>query len=167
MIQINKMQIYKAKNKGMSLVEVVIASSIMLIVVLASSSAYNAYVKYAFANESNVQAGYLLEEGVETIVFLRDRGWTSYIATLTPGTTYYLYFDGTYWTSTTTPQYVDGQFLRSFTLANVNRDSNDDIATSGTNDPNTKLVTITLNYFQGHATSTKTLSTYVANINSN
>jgi prepilin-type N-terminal cleavage/methylation domain-containing protein len=167
LIQINTMQTYKAKNKGMSLVEVIIASAIMLVVVLASSSAYNTYVKYAFANEENVQASYLLEEGIEAINLIRDRGWTSYVATLTSGTTYYLYFDGTYWNSTTTPQYVDGQFLRSFTVANVNRDVNDDIANSGINDPKTKMVTVTLNYFEGHATSTKVISTYMTNINGN
>jgi len=155
------------QNKGLALVEIVIASSIMLMVVLATSLAYNAYLQYALLNHKSVQAGYLAEEGVEVVSFFRDQGFTSHIANLSPGTTYYFYFNSSLWLSTTTPQYIDGQFLRSFVVENVARDSSDDIAASGTNDPNTKKVTVSTAYLSGHATTTQTLSTYITNINNN
>jgi type II secretory pathway pseudopilin PulG len=152
-------------TKAFALVEIIVASAIMLIAIIAASNAYSTYVQYALANERNVQAGYLLEETIEGVTYLRDKGWTTNIASLTAGTTYYLYFNGSLWTATTTPQYVDGQFLRSFTLSNVNRDSGDDIAVSGTLDPKTKQVTANVAFFQGHATTTQSVYTYITNIN--
>jgi hypothetical protein len=161
------MKHHAQKNSGLALVEVVIASAIMLLVVLETDSAYNTYVQYALTNQSTVQAEYLTEEGLEAVTLLRDSVWTTNIASLTPGTTYYLYFSGTAWSATTTPQYVDGQFLRSFTVANVNRDANFNIAASGTLDPNTKQITATVAYRAGHATTTQSISTYITNLNGN
>lgn len=157
----------KISNRGIGLVEVVIGSAVMLLVVVAVVNVYGSYISFALANQENTKANFILEEGLESVIFLRDSGWTANIATLTPGSTYYLYFNGTNWVSTTTPQYIDGNFLRSFVINNVNRDSNDDIASSGTNDPDTKKVTVTLAYFQGHATTTKTLSTYITDLYEN
>ncbi len=155
-------------TKGFGLIEVIIASAVLLVIILTTTICYNTYAQYALANQSTVQAGYLSEEGLEAITFLRDRGWTAYIAPLSVNTTYYLAFNGSTWLATTTPQYIDGQFLRSFTMRSVTRDSNDDISFGvGTVDPNTLLVTESVSYYQGHATTTKTLSTYITNINNN
>lgn len=155
------------KNRGMGIVEIVIGSAIITVGLLAVSTAYSTYVQYAFANEKNVESAYLLEENMEAVTFLRDKGWNANIATLSTTTTYYLAWNGTYWTSTTTTQYVDGQFLRSFTIFDVKRDANDDIASSGIYDPNTKQISISIAYWQGHATTTQTLLGYVTNLYSN
>ena len=121
----------------------------------------------AFANQKNVQASYILEEGMEAITFLRDKGWNANIATLSTSTTYYLSFNGSYWATTTIAQYVDGEFLRSLRVSDVYRDGSDKIASSGTYDSGTKQVTATVSYFQGHATTTKSVTTFVANIYAN
>lgn len=163
MVNIRKIK----KNSGISLVEIVLGSAIVLLVVIATVQSYNTYINFALGNQNNTQANFLLEEGVETMMYIRDQSWSTYIAPLTSGATYYLYFNGTTWLSTTTPQYVDSIFLRSVVVSNVNRDVNDDIASSGTNDANTKKVTVTVAYAQGHATTTKTLSTYITNIQGN
>ncbi len=157
----NKKTIFK---QGISLTEVVLGTALILVVVVFLTQTYNIYINFALANENNTKANFLLEEGLETLIFLRDDGWTANISTLTSGSTYYLYFDGGDWVSTTTPQYIDSTFVRSFVLSNVNRDSNDDIATSGTNDPNTKKATVTVSYWQGHSTTTKSIATYITNI---
>lgn len=152
----------RKKNVGMALVEILIGSAIISGGILAISTSYTTYFKYALANQKNVEAAYLLEEGLEVVSYFRDETWTN-ISSLSTTTTYYLAFSST-WATTTTPQYVDGTFLRSLTLSDVRRDANDDIAFSGTYDPNTKMVTATVSYFQGHATTTKTMSMYITNI---
>lgn len=152
------------RNSGFGLLEVVLGSAIILLVVLSTVESYNIYINFALSNQNNVQSSFLLEEGIESVLFLRDTNWTN-ISTLTASTTYYLYFNGTTWTSTSTPDYIDNTFLRSFVIYDVNRDANDDIAVSGTNDPDTKKLTVTVAYPAGHSTTTKSLTTYMTNIN--
>ncbi len=152
---------------GMALVEILIGSAIISVGILAAISSFNAYTNYALANQKNIQAGYLLEEALEAVTFLRDGGWTANISRFSTTTTYYLAFTGSAWATTTTPQYVDGEFLRSVRVYDVKRNGLDVISSSGTFDPNTKLVTATVDYFQGHATTTKSISTYITNIHGN
>jgi Tfp pilus assembly protein PilE len=158
---------FKKNKKGFGLIEIIIGSAVLLLVTLSVTSAYNTYINYFLTNQDNSKASYLLEEGLEAIIFLKDQNFTSNIKSLTSGSTYYLYFNGTSWTSTTTSQYVDSKFLRSFVVSNVNRDGSDKIATVGTNDPNTKLVTVSVSFPASHATTTKSLSTYITNIYNN
>ena len=164
----NKINCKKNKgNRGFALAEIVIGSSILLLIILATSEAYNTYIKFSFGNQDNTIAGFLLEEGVESVIYLRDASWGTNIAPLVNGSTYYLYFNGINWISTTSPQYIDNQFLRTFTVSSVNRDSNDDIAVSGTNDPKTKKISVTVSYWQGHGTTTRSLSTYITDLYDN
>src|SRR3989344_2236130 len=140
------------KIRGMALIEILIGAAIISMGVLAISTSYTEYYKYALANQKNIEAAYLLEEGLEVVTFFRDTSWTN-ISNLSTTTTYYLIFSSA-WATTTTAQYVDGVFLRSFNVSDVLRDGNDDIASSGTYDPNTKKVTFSTVYWQGHATTT-------------
>jgi hypothetical protein len=153
------------RTKGFGIIEILIGSAIIVTGILALIESYTIYFKYALANDRNVQAAFLAEEGLEATTYLRDMGWTANIVPLTPGTIYYLTWDSTnsYWKSTTTPQYVDGIFLRKITVDNVYRDISDKIVDSGTLDPNTKKVTVTLEYFQGHGITTSSMMTYIAN----
>ena len=108
-----------------------------------------------------------MEEGLEVVTFLRDKGWANNIAKLSTTTIYYLSWSGTDWATTTTPQYVDGMFLRKISVADVKRDGSDRIASSGTYDPNTKQITATVEYYQGHSTTTRVMSTFITNLYSN
>jgi type II secretory pathway pseudopilin PulG len=155
-------------QKGMGLVEIVIGSAIIVTGIIALSSTYTAFVKYAYANQNNVQAAYLAEEAFEVVTYLRDSGWDANIKNLSTTTTYSLLWSSSNWATTTTPQYVDGTFLRQFTITDVKRDGADRISTTtGTYDPYTKKVTITIAYFQGHATTTRSLSTYITDLYGN
>ena len=147
----------------MALVEIVVGAAIMSTGILAINSAYSTYVQYALANQKNVEAGTLLEEGLEVMTFFRDMSWTN-ISKLSTTTTYYLTFPSSNWATTTTAQYVDGVFLRSIDIADVKRDANDDIASAGTYDSNIKKITATVSYWQGHGTTTRSISTYITNI---
>jgi type II secretory pathway pseudopilin PulG len=156
--------------KGMGLVEIVIGTAIIVTGILALSSSYGLYVRYALTNDKNLQSGYIIEEDLEAVTFLRDKSWTTYIQPLSTSTTYYLSWNAVanpYWQTTATPQYVDNTFLRSFVVRDVFRDANGKIASSGTYDPNTKFITASVAYYQGSATTTQTMSTYVANLYAN
>jgi len=152
----------KTRNKGLALAEIVIGSAIILSGILAISSAYTIYLKYALANQRNVEANYLLAEGLEVMGFFRDDNYSN-IAT---DGTYYLSWSGTIWATTTTPEYVDGKFSRSITVAPVYRDGDFRIAESGTADSDSKFITATVSYFQGQATTTRSVSSYLTNLNS-
>ncbi len=151
--------------RGVALVEVVISSAIFLIAVLGITAAFSLSLKASLQNTSKVQATLLAEEGIEAMRAVRDGGWTSKIVPLTAGTSYYLYWTGTNWTSTTTYALVDSTFERKVVLGSVSRDSNQNIVLSGgTNDANTRKVTVTVSWREGTATSTKSLATYLTNI---
>ena len=155
------------KNKGTALAEILIGSAIISTGILALISAYNTYIGYALANQKNIQASYLLEEGLEVMTFSRDKGWVQNISKLSTTTTYYLTFGGSNWATTTTPQYVDGEFLRKINISDVKRGADDRISDSGTYDPNTKKITATVEYWQGHSTTTRVISTYITNLYNN
>lgn len=155
------------KNKGSFLAEILIGSAIISVGIIAIISTFVVYVQYAFANEKNVEANYLLEEGIEAVTFFRDSGWDNNIAKLSTTTAYYLVFSGSSISTSTSAQYTDGIFLRSFSISDVTRDANDDISASGTFDPFTKKITARVEYWQGHSTTTKSLSTYISNIYNN
>ncbi|MFA5888669.1 MAG: hypothetical protein WCW47_01215 [Candidatus Paceibacterota bacterium] len=149
-------------NKGMALVEILIGSAIISVGILAVSSVFSTYVQYAFANQQNVSASYILEEGLEIMTYFRDKSWTN-ISALSTSTTYYLSFSND-WATTTTPQYIDNIFLRKINITDVKRDAGDEISASGTYDPNTKKITTTVEYWQGHGTTTRAISTYITNL---
>lgn len=157
------------KIRGSVLVEIIVGSAIIALAIVGITSAFNTYLNYALSNQKNIQSAYLLEEGLEVFSFFRDQSWSN-VSKLSTTTTYYLVFlesPTNHWATTTTPQYVDGQFLRSFTISDVKRDVNDDIAVSGTYDSNIKMITASIDYFQGHGTTTKSISTYISNLYNN
>ncbi len=156
-----------SSQRGMGLIEIVIGSAIIVTGILGLISAYATFVNYAFSTQHNVEAAFIGEEGYEALTFLRDASWNSNIKSLSTTTTYSLLWTGSAWATTTVPQYVDGLFLRQFTITDVVRDGSDRIASSGTYDPNTKKVTVTVAYWQGHATTTQTLSSYITNLYGN
>lgn len=160
----------KKVSRGIGLIEILIGAAIIVTGILALIIAFNSFFAFALANDRNVQAAYLAEEGLEAMTFLRDGSYTGNIAPLSTSANYYLAWDSAAnsWETTTTPQYVDGVFLRSITLAPVYRDENGNIVSSdGTLDPNTRLVTVTLHYFQGSGTTTQSMSTYLTNFYDN
>jgi len=160
-------KIYNANKKGIALVEVLIGAAIISVGILAITSAYTTYVSYAFSNQYNTQISYMMEEALEAVSFFRDDSWAVNIAPLSTTTTYYLTFNGSSFSTTTTPQYVDDKFLRSITLSDVKRDANEDITSDGTYDPNIKLVTTSVSFSYKGATTTKSISMYITNLYDN
>ena len=150
------------KKNGISLVEVIVGAAITTLILSGLIAAYQLYFKTALANLRQVEAAFLTEEGAETLRFLRDGSWSN-LSSLTAGATYYLTFYNGNWQATTSNIFVDGIFERKFVLNSVYRDSDDDIAPTGTLDLNTKKAVITVAWNNGLATTSKLLEFYLTN----
>jgi len=160
---------------GFTLVEVVIACSIISIVLFALLSVAEKGLKLSTLALKQAQASYILEEGAEAVKSIRDASWTN-ISSLSNGTTYYLYYNITnnVWTlntSTTAPSGytpdtpIDDTFTRTIVFSPVYRNSStDDIASSGDLDVRTKKVTVTVSWPYFGATASKDLSFYLIDI---
>lgn len=155
-------------KKGFLLLEVVIAVSIISVSFISLIAVVSTSFQLMDKSTKNIQVSFLLEEGIEVMRTLRDTSWQSNIATLNTGTDYYLDFTNGQWQSTSSNIYIDGIFERSFRLDDVYRDGNDDItSSSGTLDNSTKKITIAVRWATGSSTSTKNISTYIADIFNN
>jgi len=154
-------------NKGVSLVEVIIATTIVLGMVLALLGVHTLYIKIGLSTGNTVKATYLAEEGLEALRFLRDDSWVDNIEPLLVDTPYGVALSGNSWEVDSALTWV-GYFERTVTLSDVYRDVNGDIVTSGgTLDPDARLVTATVAWPTGAATTTKTISTYLTNLRNN
>lgn len=116
---------------GVSMVEVLFGVSIVGLLVVVISHSLSLYFTASSEALTRTQALYLAEEGQEILRYLRDADWTD-ISSLTNDTPYYLNVTDTTLAITSTPEVVDGTFLRRFEVSEVRRDSStDDIVTSG------------------------------------
>jgi Tfp pilus assembly protein PilV len=159
----------EGRREGFSLVEVIIAASIITASILAIVGVYSTFVQKTFTNTPAIQAAYLADEGVEALKTMRDFGWTNNISNLTVGNIYRLYFSTSTsaWRATTSPALIDNQFDRTFVLGNAYRDGSDNLASAGTLDSNTRLVTVNVSWRDKNGTSTKTVMAYINNLFSN
>jgi Tfp pilus assembly protein PilV len=156
------------KNKGLSLIEVVIGAGIIGASVVTVISIYGTLTRMSYDNTARIQAAMLAEEGIEAVKTMRDSGWDSNIGTLTNGSTYRLAYSSGAWHSTTSAVWIDSKFERTFTVSSVARDGSSNIVTSGgTTDTGTKLVNVSVAWSDGRATTTKSLQTYIFDIFSN
>ncbi len=154
----------RAYSKGSSLAEVLVAGAIILIVLTGLYATHTFFVTQTQTNTQKIKVSFLLEEGVEAVKTMRDLGWTN-ISGLTANQPYYLTFTGGRWSTTTTATRIDNVYYRSFVVQNVNRASDDDITTTGgSSDAGTRKLTVTVSWPDRGATTTRSISTYIANI---
>ncbi len=161
------MKFFLKNKKGFSVIEIIIACAIISTSIFALVSSASKGVQLSNQALKQTQATTLLEEGAEAVKSIRDNLWTD-ISSLTVGTTYYLSFDTTTnkWSLSTTASTIDSIFTRTIVISAVNRDSNDDITTSGgTLDARTKKVIINVSWKNSSNTITsKDLSFYMSDI---
>ena len=150
-------------------IEVFVAASIIAVTILAATAVAQKSISLSRQATHGAQAAFLLEEGEETVRIFRDNNtWANFTTIFNTSSTYYIPPDVSSWTSTlptTSSGNLVGIFTRTMTIANVNRDgTTDDISSGGTNDPGTKLVTITVSWPEGGTTVAKTLQFYIMDI---
>lgn len=112
----------------------------------------------------------LAQEGVEVMTILRNQSWSGEIDSLIVGTSYYPQFNSgtnTWSLTTTPPPLINGIFNRSIVIEDVYRDASNNIATSGTLDPNTKKITVTVSWTSQGQIKTVTVPTYLTNFLNN
>lgn len=131
-------------SKGMSILEVIIGASIILILTTAIAGAWQSYIVITRISNERTQAALLIEETSEALQFLRDSGWATNIAPLALNTTYYLNWNGSTYIPTTSASLTQNVYTRTITFSSVIRDGSDNISGSGVIDTNTRKVTISV-----------------------
>jgi type II secretory pathway pseudopilin PulG len=153
----------RSSSRGVSIVEALVSAAIAGALLVAIIQAFSGYEGAQARQESAVKAQLLAEEGIEALKLVRNTGWGN-LSSIPPGATRYLYFSGTTWSVTTTPEIIDGIFYRSFSPASVSRDGSSNIVSSGgTNDPNTLLITTSVSWSSSIGTSTYSYADYFLN----
>ena len=152
-------------KKGISIVEVVIASAIISLSMISITNVYGNFLTLSLANTEKVQAVFLLDEGVEAIKTMRNYSWSS-VASSTLATTYYLTWQNSRWQSTTTPNSIDNKFIRTFTVSNVFRDAStlNIVNNGGVLNNDSKVINLNVSWNYKGATSNKQISFYVFNL---
>jgi hypothetical protein len=152
-------------KKGISLVEVIIASSIIGLSMIYISNVYGNFLTLSLENTDKVQAVFLLDEGVEAMKTMRSYAWST-IASSTPGVVYYLTWQSGRWQSTTTLTLVDNKFIRKYTVSNVYRDPTtlNIVDVGGTLNSDSKIINMDVSWNYKGSTSTKTTSFYMFNL---
>lgn len=162
------MSYIKSKKSGASLVEVVIASSIISLTLVTLVTIYSLVARYSLNNVRNLKATALVEEEAEVLGFLRDSGWTRNIVSLSNNTTYRLYWNGTSWVASTTAPLLENRYDVTFILYPVYRNASFNVVTSGgTLDTGSRKAVLTVSWRESHATTTKTAEVYLFNIANN
>ncbi|HTK33206.1 MAG TPA: hypothetical protein VL335_01515 [Candidatus Paceibacterota bacterium] len=139
--------------RGLSVVEIIVSAAIIATAVTGIAGAWQLYLKVANSSSRYAEAALLTEEADEALTIMRDTGWSTKISPLSLNTTYYLYWDGSTYSGTTTVQTIQNTYVRTIVFSAVKRDSSDNISTSGTTDANTRDVIITV-FPSGNASTT-------------
>lgn len=158
-------------RRGYSLIEIVVAVGLVLAFVSSVVAASHFELRAVHESARRGKAAFLLEEGLEAVRILRDRGWSDNIALLVSGQTYYPVFSINWKVVSADPGPIDGLFTRTVVFGDVwRRDADSDIVdvSSGdpkTLDPGTRQVTVTVSWpGSGGAVRQESISTYLANI---
>ncbi|OGZ06258.1 MAG: hypothetical protein A2845_00430 [Candidatus Lloydbacteria bacterium RIFCSPHIGHO2_01_FULL_49_22] len=159
----------RGPTSGFSIVEIILGIGMLTTALVAVSAYYIRLLTVSELTTEHIQSGFLLEEGVEVMKLLRDESWSTTIAPLSTTTTYYLSWNGTKWTATTTKQVIENIFTRSLEISDVNRDNvTYNIDPTGTYDPGTKKVTVSIGWQRrGGNVATDTAQTYIMNLFNN
>ncbi|KKS45094.1 MAG: hypothetical protein UV08_C0009G0004 [Parcubacteria group bacterium GW2011_GWA2_42_18] len=158
----SKPHISGSLRRGFSLVEVLVAVTIITIAFIAVLSASTRGVVLARLALEETQVSFLLEEGAEAVKFARDLNWSN-ISALTLSADYHPEWGANGWTIVSGSG-VSGEFTRKIQFTSAYRDSYDDLASSGTVDSGTRKVTVSVAWFNGVATVTKNLEFYITDI---
>lgn len=157
----------KNHNSGFGLLEIIVGISVISISLFGLSSVSEISLRTMNEALNNTKASFLLDEGVEAVKSLRDSSWSLNIAPLTVSNFYYLSLYNSKWQATSSDNYIDGVFERKIVFESVNRNINDDIALSGTADPDTRKITVYVSWKTRTGTTTKQITGYITNLFNN
>lgn len=149
---------------GFGVTEIVIVAAIISLTFVSILESLALTIRPINASARQAEAVYLAEEAIEAVRVLRNDSWTSNIASVTDGAAYYPIVTSGNWTlSTSDPGPVNNLYARRVIFAPVYRDASDNISTTGTLDPKTKQVTITIDWSEHNQAKSVVLETYLTN----
>ena len=138
---------FSNNQKGIGLIELLVAMAIIGLVVAALGGAGNFVLKINQQNKKSVAATFLAQEAMEAVRAVKEENWTL-IADLTADAPYHPAKTGSplKWSLIANAENISG-FTRQITAGSVYRDANDDIvASGGALDPETKKITATISW---------------------
>lgn len=141
-------------SRGISVVEIVVASAIIATSVVGIVAAIQVYLKVTYQNSRETQAVLLLDETSEALQYLRDDSYSAHIDSATVGQNYTIFWNGTGYELATSTITLPYDMTRTVVFSEVERDGNDQITVAGTNDDSTRLATVTITWPYKGATST-------------
>lgn len=154
-------------SRGFGLIEILITSAIVSLVLVAFGQVAQASLKLLAKEREVLEASFLAEEAFEGVRALRDQSWSANIAGRATDTNHYLTATSTWDLSTAASSYINGKYLRTIVFSPVLRDGSDRISNSGTSDPGTRKITVTVSWWSRNATSSVTAAAYLADIHQN
>jgi prepilin-type N-terminal cleavage/methylation domain-containing protein len=147
------------KNKGFSVIELIIALAIFAI--LATGVFYvatNSYKNFYGVGDRQTVTEFA-DEGIEIVRAIRNNSWQTIETVSGDGAKGLAKNVSGYWEFSGTSD-TSGDLTRIVTITNAQRDASWDITDSGTEDPNTKKVVVTVS---GTGIDNYVLTTYVTN----
>lgn len=129
------------QSRGFSTVELLIGMAVLVTIVVAVSVSLQGTTWLAKRTSQATNAFLMLEEGAEAVQLLRDVGWDSTIDPLSLGTPYYLVWNGSTYTATTTPTAIGG-YYRTVTFRAVSRDGSGRLDEGGSTDSDSRYFTV-------------------------
>lgn len=154
-------------SKGISIVEIIVASAIVGISVVGIVGAIQVYLKIVIKNARDTQAALLLDETAEALQYMRDDSFSAHYGSVANGTQYTVFWNGTGYEMGTSTVTLEYGMTRKVVFSDVERDGNDRIAVSGSNDDNTKKAVITISWPYDGTDQTVSAETLIHNIYEN
>jgi len=149
-------------QKGQSLVEILLATALMIILLPALFSGLLATREGRSQQQQRITASLFLKEAEEILRVVRERGWSIFAN----NGTFYPTRDGNTWTLAAGTEINNG-LTRQIVISDVYRDDNGLIAGSGNLDPSTKHIEVTVGWsdpFSSTISSESYLTRYLDNL---
>lgn len=130
------------KNKGQALVELLLAIGLAAILIPALMAGFSVIRSGRVQENQRLVATNYLKEAAEALRVVQANGWSNVVSG-----TYHPVASGTTWVLSAGSEVLDSKFTRQIVISDVYRDPQGNIATvSGTLDPSTKKVNITITW---------------------
>lgn len=151
------------KEKGIGLIEIIVCLTIIVITFWGFLELISYSLKIQEGSKAKIEAANLAVETIEAIRTIRNENWAN-LASLSLNTKYYPVILENKWVLTLTdPGPVNGIYNRWLVLEKVYRDTNDDINSLGTEDPETKRVIAFVEWNDRGQVKQTSLTTYLTN----
>lgn len=133
-------------KRGISIVEIIVASAIIAISVVGIVGAIQVYLKVVHQNTRETQAVLLLDETAEALQYMRDDSFSTHFDSITFGNTYTIFWTASGYELSTSTISLPYDMRRTVVFSEIERDANDQITNSGTVDDGTIKAAITISW---------------------